>query len=434
MMKGVLCSDIYKILAAPQYEYNIMMFNEDGEGTINPSEAKWFYVRPVNFMIQAPSGDENVRPEVYLWKSTDIKDEQTLQVLKRLKTVSNQYGYGFTVYDFGSGNLPKKFSHIAMRNMEEAKQKDLTEGLSGSAMRSYYKLPRAKMVVVHKSRVQEEVRGSRSRNIKEVFVESNGERRRMRTTNLHAARAMTHHLNEGGEYGDKFGTHIESSALDLDLLKGLLSDLEIGGRGQFAAKTMQYINNLKNNLKLAGTARGYQAQMGNHKMIPRIGNSYIDDFAMKLGNISPDHDRNKCFAKYYLIDECNRLPEYLKTIQNNLSTDTIDPKDISRSAKRVCLGCVPVDGDFEYEASPDEENQVLLFGNKIVDLIQDGLIKEALQNICEKPYMEPGDAKFVIAIGNSMLGRNKAKKEILVEPEIEALKEWASNNEGTNKK
>ncbi|AXC39250.1 UNVERIFIED_ORG: hypothetical protein [Escherichia phage CMSTMSU] len=131
-----------------------------------------------------------------------------------------------------------------MRNMEETKQGDLTESLSGSAMRSYYKLPRAKMVVVHKSRV-EEGQGFRSRNVKEIFVESNGERRRMSTTNLHAAKAMTHHLNEGGEYGDKFGSYIEGSARDLENLKALLSELEIGGRSHYASKTMQYINDLK---------------------------------------------------------------------------------------------------------------------------------------------------------------------------------------------
>lgn len=424
MMKGVLCSDIYKILAAPQYNYNIMMFNDDGVGTINPAEAKWFYVRPVNFMIQAPSGDDKVRPEVYLWKSTDIKDEQTLQVLKRLKNVSNQYGYGFTIYDFGSGNLPKKFSHIAMRNMEE--NKDLTEGLSGSAMRSYYTLPRAKMVVVHKSKVQEEIRGSRSRNVKEIFVESNGERRRMRTTNLHAARAMTHHLNEGGEYGDKFGTHIETSAIDLDLLKSLLSDLEIAGRSEYASKTMQYIDNIKNSLKNAGSPRGYQVELGNHKLSPRIGYNYIDTFANKLGNISNDSDKNKCFAKYYLMSECSQLPNYLSTIQKNLSTPVDDPRQLSKSAKRVCLGCVPVDGDFYMEPGTDDTNKVLMFGTQIVDLIQDELVKEVLQTICDKPYMEPDDAKFVIALGNSVLGRNKAKKEVLVEPELESLKEWAN--------
>lgn len=429
MMQGVLCSDIYKILAAPSYGFDIMMFDADGEGTINPSEAKWFYVRPVNFMIQAPDANDSVRPEVYLWKSTDIKDEQTKEVLKRIKNVANQYGYGFTLYDFGSGNLPKKFSHIAMRNMEETKiQESLQEGLTGSAMRSYYQLPRAKMVVVHKSRVQEEVRGSRNRNIKEVFVECNGERRRMSTNNLHAAKAMTHHLNEGGTWGDKYSTHIETTASDMDVLKSLLSDLKLGGKVYHTNKTLQYINDLKDSLKRSGTSRGYQDSLKSFNLIPRIGNKYIDNYANKLCAISSDSDKNKVYAKYHLIHECSKLPEYLNTIQRNLVGD-YDPKLISKAAKRVCLGCVPADGHFHMEPS-DDDNQVLLFGTQIAGVLQDEIILDVLETICDKPQLEPSDAKFIIALGNSVLGHNKATKEILVEPELEALKEWANTMKG----
>lgn len=423
MMQGVLCSDIYKILAAPAYGYNIMMFNDEGTGTISPNEAAWFYVRPVNFMIQAPSADDTVRPEVYLWKSSDIKDEQTIEVLKRLKNVSNQYGYGFTINDFGSGNLPKKFSHLAMRSMEETKvNESLNEGLSGSAMRSYYKLPRAKMVVVHKSKVQEEVRGSRTRNIKEVFVECNGERRRMRTNNVHAAKAMTHHLNEGGEWGDRFSTHIENSSSDLEMLKSLLSDLEIGGRGTHARKTLQYINTLKDYLNRAGTPRGYRDSVTGLSLMPRIGSKYIDDFAQRLGAISNDTDKNKCFAKHYLMEECSKLPEYLRIMQNNMHGE-FDPKAISKAAKRVCLGCVPVDGEFTMEPTADD-NKVLLFGSQIADLIQDEIVSEVLGNICDKPQLEPDDARFIIAVGNSMIGRNSDQREVLTEPEMESLTEW----------
>lgn len=313
-----------------------------------------------------------------------------------------------------------------MRNMEETKvQESLNEGLTGSAMRSYYHLPRAKMVVVHKSKVQEEVRGSRTRNVKEIFVECNGERRRMGTPSLAAAKAMTHHLNEGGQWGDKFGSHIETSASDLEVLKSLLSDLGISGREHHANKTLQYINNIKSNLSRAGTPRGYHDVVSSHSLSPRIGNTYIDGFANKLSTISNDADKNRCFAKYHLIDECSRLPEYLNTIQRNLAGD-FEPKMISKSAKRVCLGCVPTDGDFHMEdGEGDDKEKVLMFGSQIVDILQDDIIKEALSNICEKPSLEPDDAKFVIALGNSVLGLNKAKKEVLVEPELKALKEWA---------
>ncbi|QOI71211.1 putative structural protein [Erwinia phage pEa_SNUABM_47] len=429
MKQGVLCSDIYKVLAAPSYSYQITMFDEEGQGTITPSEAKWFYVMPVNFMIQVPDvAETTIRPEVYLWKSNDIKDEQTREVLERIKSTSNQYGYGFTVYDFGSGNLPKKFSHIAMRNMEETKiQESLMEGLTGSAMRSYYQLPRAKMVVVHSMRVQEEVRGSRTRNVKEVFVECNGERRRMSTNNLFAAKAMTQHLNEGGTWGDRFSTHIDTHSQDLEALKRLLSDLEISGKVVQANKAKQYIHNIKDFLKRSSTPRGYADSIRGLSLVPRVGNKYIEEYAQKLSSMSDDANNNKCFARHHLISECSKLPAYLNTAQSNI-TGEYEPKDISAAVKRVCLGCVPVDGDFYMEPS-DEENKVLMFGNQIVGMIQDHIIKEVLENICTKPYMLPHDAEFVIALGNSVLGRNKAKKEVLVEPELKKLEEWAKGGE-----
>lgn len=430
MKQGVLCSDIYKVLAAPSYQYQITMFDEEGQGTITPSEAKWFYVMPINFMIQVPDvAETTIRPEVYLWKSNDIKDEQSREVLERLKTTSNQYGYGFTIYDFGSGNLPKKFSHIAMRNMEETKvQESLNEGLTGSARRSYFTLPRAKMVVVHNMKVQEEVRGSRTRNIKEVFIECNGERRRMSTNNLYAAKAMTHHLNEGGTWGDRFSTHVDGYSQDLDSLMRLLADLEISGKTVQANKTKQYIQSIKDYLKRASTPRGYADSVRSINLVPRVGNKYIDDYANKLSSMSGDANNNRCFARHHLMQECSKLPAYLNTAQSNI-TGEYDPKDISTAVKRVCLGCVPVDGDFYMEPSDGDENKVLMFGNQIVGLIQDPIVKEILENICTKPYMEPNDAEFIIALGNSVLGRNKAKKEVLVEPELKKLEEWAKGDE-----
>lgn len=430
MKQGVLCSDIYKVLAAPSYQYQITMFDEEGQGTITPSEAKWFYVMPINFMIQVPDvAETTIRPEVYLWKSNDIKDEQSREVLERLKTTANQYGYGFTIYDFGSGNLPKKFSHIAMRNMEETKvQESLNEGLTGSARRSYFTLPRAKMVVVHNMKVQEEVRGSRTRNIKEVFIECNGERRRMSTNNLYAAKAMTHHLNEGGTWGDRFSTHVDGYSQDLDSLMRLLADLEISGKTVQANKTKQYIQSIKDYLKRASTPRGYADSVRSINLVPRVGNKYIDDYANKLSSMSGDANNNRCFARHHLMQECSKLPAYLNTAQSNI-TGEYDPKDISTAVKRVCLGCVPVDGDFYMEPSDGDENKVLMFGNQIAGLIQDPIVKEILENICTKPYMEPNDAEFIIALGNSVLGRNKAKKEVLVEPELKKLEEWAKGDE-----
>lgn len=428
MKQGVLCSDIYKVLAAPSYKYNITMFGEDGAGTINPTEAKWFYVKPVNFMIQVPEGSEiTIRPEVYLWKGVDIKDEQTREVLNRLKSTANQYGYGFTIYDFGSGNLPKKFSHIAMRNMEETKiQESLNEGLSGSGMRSYYSLPKARMIIVHSERIQEEVHGSRSRNIKEIFIECNGERRRFKFNNLNSAKAMTRHLNEGGLWNDRMGNSIMEYGGDLSLLKELLSELNINGKALQSNRVLQFIHNIKDYLKRTSTPRGYAQAVQEIGSTPRVGNKYIDEFAKRLGSSlgsSANTDAYRSYARHHLMQECKNLGMYSNVIESNCTLD-VDPLELKKVAKRVCLGCVPTTGEFEFEPN-DSADKVLLFGNQIAGVIQDDVIKDVLEHILSKPQILTDDARFICALGNSVIGRNKPKQQVQPK-ELTTLTEWIS--------
>ena len=52
MKEHALSNDIYKVLAAPSYKYDISMYDADGNGTISPFNTKWCYVNPVSFMIQ----------------------------------------------------------------------------------------------------------------------------------------------------------------------------------------------------------------------------------------------------------------------------------------------------------------------------------------------------------------------------------------------
>lgn len=426
MQQGVLCSDIYKVLAAPSYKYNITMFSDDGEGTINPAEAKWFYVKPVNFMIQVPEGAEiTIRPEVYLWKGVDVEDEQTQEVLKRLKSTANQYGYGFTIYDFGSGNLPKKFSHIAMRNMEETKvNESLTEGLSGSSMRSYYALPKAKLVIVHSEKIHEDVHGSRSRNIKEMFIECNGERRRFRTNNLYSAKAMTRHLNEGGLWNDRVGNTIQEHAQDIGYLKDLLSELGINGKTHQANKVLHFIKNIKENLKRACTPRGYTTVVGEIGSTPRVGNRYIDEFAKRLGSVlgsSANTDAYRSYAKHHLIQECKNLGQYSETIFNNSSVQ-IEPDVLKKLAKAICLGNVPMNGDFNFEPQ-DSADKVLLLGQQIHGAVESEIIKDVLENIGSKPKLMVEDAKLICALGNSLIGLQSPKVEVQPK-ELSTLTEW----------
>ena len=84
----------------------------------------------------------------------------------------------------------------------------VTEGLTGTAKRSYENLDKAKLIIRHKGKVDETVPGARSRQIQSLYIENeDGERFKYPITHLAGARAMMRHVANGGRPHDEFGQH-----------------------------------------------------------------------------------------------------------------------------------------------------------------------------------------------------------------------------------
>jgi hypothetical protein len=102
-------------------------------------------------------------------------------------------------------------------------KQDVSEGIGaayGSSKSSYQQLENAKLIIKHTKAVNEESRGSRSRNISAIYIENaEGERYKMPTNNLAGGRAMLRHVKEGGAPYDEFGTHIQEQCNELNKLK-----------------------------------------------------------------------------------------------------------------------------------------------------------------------------------------------------------------------
>lgn len=81
----------------------------------------------------------------------------------------------------------------------------------GSLKTSQQTLENVRILVRHKTPVDESVRGARTRHISAIFLECNGERFRFPYTYLPGARAMAQHLAHGGTMGDKVGSYINES-------------------------------------------------------------------------------------------------------------------------------------------------------------------------------------------------------------------------------
>jgi hypothetical protein len=94
--------------------------------------------------------------------------------------------------------------------------------LNGSKKTSHQTLENVKILVKHKKAVDEDVRGSRSRNIQAIFLEQDGERFRFPHNNLSGARAMARHMYNGGTMQDKVGGYIIESVGHMVKLKEFL--------------------------------------------------------------------------------------------------------------------------------------------------------------------------------------------------------------------
>jgi hypothetical protein len=197
---------VFKILKG--HGLKLELFTEDGKSTVDPMEAKRFYNGENKIMVNIENIDEKIELKVNLGKSTDVQSIRKL--LDNLRALASRNIVEYTLRTFGKDIEPKDFAYQAKRNSEMNVQESFGKPY-GSSKSSYQALENARLIIKHKKHVDEEVRGSRSRNIHSLFIENaEGERYKFPVNNLGAARAMLRHIKEGGNPYDDLGSHIIS--------------------------------------------------------------------------------------------------------------------------------------------------------------------------------------------------------------------------------
>jgi hypothetical protein len=121
---------------------------------------------------------------------------------------------------------------VSKHMSESTEWEKIDEGfssMSGSTKTSYQGLDNVKLVIRHKKEVNEEIRGSRSRNISSIFVQRGDERFKMAENNLKAARAMARHVKNGGEPFDAVGSAINEMAVEQRKLREFIRYVKKSG-------------------------------------------------------------------------------------------------------------------------------------------------------------------------------------------------------------
>lgn len=270
-----LSDELFKIMKGRGMA--VEMFTAEGQRTIEPTDSRRFFDKKSNTMINVDQDDSEIK--VHLSQSEDVDNN----MIKALKTFASKNMLEFTVRTYGKKLEPKDFAHQGAQ--EKAMQ--VQEGIGkayGSQKSSYQHCESAKLIIRHTKPVSEEVRGSRSRHIKELFIENfDGERFKLPHTSLAGGRAMARHVSMGGTTLDEVGQQINSLTSRMLALKEFVryarsNKLVSESNEQLIAKVAQSALNIRETLKRLTSSRNYAKVVETIKESPvQIDNSKIDE-------------------------------------------------------------------------------------------------------------------------------------------------------------
>lgn len=201
-----LAEKIFGVLRSASDEVKI--YTADGDITVDPQLGTRFYIADPAMLVTIDT--ENNEIELSISKTEEFSVTEKMQ--RRLKNLANEFLINYTVKNYEKSIKPRDFSQDAKINrMRKMPDQNVSESMSkmfGSKKTSYQQVESVKLLVKHRKEVDEDVRGSRARNIKDIFIESGGERIRFPHNHLGGARAMARHISFGGIMEDQVGNYI----------------------------------------------------------------------------------------------------------------------------------------------------------------------------------------------------------------------------------
>ena len=319
---------------------NIRLGDENGAATADPSSAVFFEFEfqedADTFGSVSISLADGENMKVYynrdlVSKIDEDSRDEWYAFLKELKDFAVEHQMRFDVRDITKNNLTKQdYENLADTNktvntdeMSEelariTKLAGVTEGLTGTAKRSYENLNKTKLIIRHKGKVDETVPGARSRQIQSLYIENeDGERFKYPLTHLAGARAMMRHVSNGGRPHDEFGEHIVRTSEDIAKLNSF--SRYVTNKDQLNDNAGDIIEQTK--LKLENL-RGYMKNLSNQSHYENASK----DFKTSEEQILDDETVNKMREKFTMTNLDSRVEDALPII-NRIMSELEAPKE-----------------------------------------------------------------------------------------------------------
>lgn len=326
-------NEIFNILKGSNY--NVILYTADGSRADDPSEATRFYCTDADLMVSLRIEDSKLELLMQTGQGFDVTENKDL--VKILKNVAHKNLGEFTVKRFNKKIEPKDFAH------QSIKESKAFSKAFGSVKTSYMQLEGAKLIIKHTKAVNEEVRGSRSRNIHSLFIENaNGEKFSFPYKYMAGAKAMARHVAEGGTPYDQKGENIldlceEISSLNKFLKhvkgKGLVNETNDDAVQAVRAKLDEY----KSQINRLHTSKGYNSftvaernqeddqssDIASRFLLNTFGED-MDGVLEKVSRIVQTHEAKTSLEKETLVDFYKLFQDSNKDL--NISFDKNDPE------------------------------------------------------------------------------------------------------------
>ena len=324
---------------------NLTLGREDGTRTLIPGEAAFFEFDYHDDKSKLGSVVVSLVDEgsLKVYFADNIMDDADSEVkdhwysfLRGLRKFSTQNMINYEAKNISKQRLDKgDFTYLAKQNKTE-EELTMESKLYGGKQRSYQDLNGAKLIIQHHNNVDEDKMGSRSRNVRAVYIEnSDGERFKFENNYLPGARAMARHVSNGGYPRDEFGTHISEIMAEMTELRSFVRGVK--GKDDYVNEDAQDIiekatgryYGLKSTLESVSKQRGYKDYFENYEPTNfEVSEDDINDLKQKLTREVFDSKLENS------LGAVSKAMKHSTQLQEKKSGDFYDWDDWLRSAKQ----------------------------------------------------------------------------------------------------
>lgn len=230
--------------------------------------------------------------------------------LRNLRQFARRNLLTFDTRDINKSNLDLKDikQQAKVDDVSTTNDVSVTESkLYGTSRNSYADMDGTRLMIKHDGLVNDDKHGDRARRIKEIFIEtSRGERFLLPFTNLHGAKAMARHVNEGGSIQDEIGECIFKMVREMGAMRHFVRStknrqFEDSETADMTHAAIQHYTQLKNTLRHLHSKKHYDAFANNYQ---------ADDYTEE--DIDVDALRERFVKKVY----DDRFTEALPVVYN----------------------------------------------------------------------------------------------------------------------